>query len=120
MAISDTLLAQIKTLAHIEADEDIYDDEVTLLIHNAIGRMKMAGINTAILGLDNDSNVVTVGSFSVGQVNVGQIITTKDTSERALEYISIRVKMGLYQEASNAYYQTLLEIGDEQRCTMRP
>ena len=47
-----TLLSSIKALAHVEEDETAYDDEIELLIQNAVVRMKMAGVQSAILGQD--------------------------------------------------------------------
>ena len=114
-----TLLSSVKALAHVEEDETAYDDEIELLIQNAVVRMKMAGVQSAILGQDDKGKIVTVGNFKVGSIKVGELIVQKysyDTT--ALEYIATIVKMGLYQDGTGAYYNTLSDIAKELLTTM--
>lgn len=113
-----TLLSSIKALAHVEEDETAYDDEIELLIQNAVVRMKMAGVQSAILGQDDKGEIVTVGSFKVGTIRVGELIVQKYSYTTALEYIATIVKMGLYQDGTGAYYDTLSDIAKELLTTM--
>lgn len=113
-----TLLSAIKSLAHVEEDETAYDDEIELLIQNAVVRMKMAGVQSAILGQDDKGEIVTVGSFKVGVIKVGELIVQKYSYTTALEYIATIVKMGLYQDGTSAYYNTLSDIAKELLTTM--
>lgn len=113
-----TLLSSIKALAHVEEDETAYDDEIELLIQNAIVRMKMAGVQNAILGQDDKGKIVTVGSFKVGSIRVGELLVQKYSYTTALEYIATIVKMGLYQDGTGAYYDTLSDIAKELLTTM--
>lgn len=113
-----TLLSSVKALAHVEEDETAYDDEIELLIQNAIVRMKMAGVQSAILGLDDKGEIVTVGNFKVGSIKVGELIVQKYSYTTALEYIATIVKMGLYQDGTGAYYNTLSDIAKELLTTM--
>lgn len=113
-----TLLSSIKALAHVEEDETAYDDEIELLIQNAVVRMKMAGVQSAILGQDDKGKIVTVGNFKVGSIKVGELIVQKYRYTTALEYIATIVKMGLYQDGTGAYYNTLSDIAKELLTTM--
>ena len=113
-----TLLSSIKALAHVEEDETAYDDEIELLIQNAVVRMKMAGVSSAILGQDDKGKIVTVGNFKVGSIKVGELIVQKYSYNTALEYIATIVKMGLYQDGTGAYYNTLSDIAKELLTTM--
>lgn len=113
-----TLLSSVKALAHVEEDETAYDDEIELLIQNAIVRMKMAGVQSAILGLDDKGEIVTVGNFKVGSIKVGELIVQKYSYTTVLEYIATIVKMGLYQDGTGAYYNTLSDIAKELLTTM--
>lgn len=113
-----TLLSSIKALAHVEEDETAYDDEIELLIQNAVVRMKMAGVQSAILGQDDNGKIVTVGNFKVGSIKVGELIVQKYNYTTALEYIATIVKMGLYQDGTGAYYNTLSDIAKELLTTM--
>lgn len=113
-----TLLSSIKALAHVEEDETAYDDEIELLIQNAIVRMKMAGVQNAIVGQDAKGEIVTVGNFKVGSIKVGELIVQKYSYTTALEYIATIVKMGLYQDGTGAYYNTLSDIAKELLTTM--
>ena len=113
-----TLLSSIKALAHVEEDETAYDDEIELLIQNAVVRMKMAGVQSAILGQDDKGKIVTVGNFKVGSIKVGELIVKKHSYMAALEYIATIVKMGLYQDGTGAYYNTLSDIAKELLTTM--
>ena len=113
-----TLLQSVKALAHVEEDETAYDDEIELLIQNAVVRMKMAGVKSAILGQDDNGKIVTVGNFKVGSIKVGELIVQKYRYTTALEYIATIVKMGLYQEGTGAYYNTLSDIAKELLTTM--
>lgn len=113
-----TLLSSVKALAHVEEDETAYDDEIELLIQNAIVRMKMAGVQNAILGQDAKGEIVTVGNFKVGSIKVGELIVQKYNYTTALEYIATIVKMGLYQDGTGAYYDTLSDIAKELLTTM--
>lgn len=116
-----TLLSSIKALAHVEEDETAYDDEIELLIQNAVVRMKMAGVQSAILGQDDNGKIVTVGNFKVGSIKVGELIVQKysyTTTPTTLEYIATIVKMGLYQDGTSAYYSTLSDIAKELLTTM--
>ena len=113
-----TLLSSIKALAHVEEDETAYDDEIELLIQNAVVRMKMAGISSTILGQDDKGKIVTVGNFKVGEAKVGELIVKKHSYATALEYIATIVKMGLYQDGTGAYYNTLSDIAKELLTTM--
>ena len=113
-----TLLSSIKALAHVEEDETAYDDEIELLIQNAVVRMKMAGVSSAILGQDDKGKIVTVGNFKVGSIKVGELIVQKYSYNIALEYIATIVKMGLYQDGTGAYYNTLSDIAKELLTTM--
>lgn len=113
-----TLLSSIKALAHVEEDETAYDKEIELLMQTAVTRMKMAGVKYAILGEDTSGNVVTVGNFKVGSVKVGELIVKRDYNTTALEYIATIVKLGLYQDGTGAYYNTLSDIADELLTTM--
>lgn len=113
-----TLLSSIKALAHVEEDETAYDDEIELLIQNAVVRMKMAGVQSAILGQDANGKIVTVGNFKVGSIKVGELIVQKYNYTTALEYIATIVKMGLYQDGTGAYYNTLSDIAKELLTTM--
>lgn len=113
-----TLLSSIKALAHVEEDETAYDDEIELLIQNAVVRMKMAGVQSAILGQDDKGKIVTVGNFKVGSIKVGELIVKKHSYATALEYIATIVKMGLYQDGTSAYYNTLSDIAKELLTTM--
>ena len=113
-----TLLSSIKALAHVEEDETAYDDEIELLIQNAVVRMKMAGVQSAILGKDDKGKIVTVGNFKVGSIKVGELIVQKHSYATALEYIATIVKMGLYQDGTSAYYNTLSDIAKELLTTM--
>lgn len=113
-----TLLSSIKALAHVEEDETAYDDEIELLIQNAVVRMKMAGVQSAILGQDAKGEIVTVGNFKVGSIRVGELIVQKYRYTTALEYIATIVKMGLYQDGTGAYYDTLSDIAKELLTTM--
>lgn len=113
-----TLLSSVKALAHVEEDETAYDDEIELLIQNAIVRMKMAGVQSAILGQDTKGEIVTVGNFKVGSIKVGELIVQKYSYTTALEYIATIVKMGLYQDGTGAYYNTLSDIAKELLTTM--
>lgn len=113
-----TLLSSIKALAHVEEDETAYDDEIELLIQNAVVRMKMAGVQSAILGQDDKGKIVTVGNFKVGSIKVGELIVQKYNYNTALEYIATIVKMGLYQDGTGAYYNTLSDIAKELLTTM--
>ena len=113
-----TLLSSIKALAHVEEDETAYDDEIELLIQNAVVRMKMAGVKSAILGHDDNGKIVTVGNFKVGSIKVGELIVQKYSYTTALEYIATIVKMGLYQDGTGAYYNTLSDIAKELLTTM--
>ena len=113
-----TLLSSIKSLAHVEEDETAYDDEIELLIQNAVVRMKMAGVQSAILGQDDKGKIVTVGNFKVGSIKVGELIVQKYRYTTALEYIATIVKMGLYQDGTGAYYNTLSDIAKELLTTM--
>lgn len=113
-----TLLSSIKALAHVEEDETAYDDEIELLIQNAVVRMKMAGVKSAILGRDDNGKIVTVGNFKVGEAKVGGLIVKKHSYTTALEYIATIVKMGLYQDGTGAYYNTLSDIAKELLTTM--
>lgn len=113
-----TLLSSIKALAHVEEDETAYDDEIELLIQNAVVRMKMAGVQSAILGQDDKGKIVTVGNFKVGSIKVGELIVQKYNYNTALEYIATIVKMGLYQDGTGAYYSTLSDIAKELLTTM--
>lgn len=113
-----TLLSSVKALAHVEEDETAYDDEIELLIQNAIVRMKMAGVQNAILGQDDKGEIVTVGNFKVGTIKVGELIVQKYSYTTALEYIATIVKMGLYQDGTGAYYSTLSDIAKELLTTM--
>lgn len=112
------LLSSVKALAHVEEDETAYDDEIELLIQNAVVRMKMAGVQSAILGQDDKGEIVTVGSFKVGSIKVGELIVQKYSYTPALEYIATIVKMGLYQDGTGAYYDTLSDIAKELLTTM--
>lgn len=115
-----TLLSSIKALAHVEEDETAYDDEIELLIQNAVVRMKMAGVQSAILGQDDKGKIVTVGNFKVGSIKVGELIVQKYNYNytTTLEYIATIVKMGLYQDGTGAYYNTLSDIAKELLTTM--
>ena len=113
-----TLLSSVKALAHVEEDETAYDDEIELLIQNAVVRMKMAGVSSAILGQDDKGKIVTVGNFKVGSIKVGELIVQKYSYTIALEYIATIVKMGLYQDGTGAYYNTLSDIAKELLTTM--
>ena len=113
-----TLLSSIKALAHVEEDETAYDDEIELLIQNAVVRMKMAGVQSAILGQDDKGKIVTVGNFKVGSIKVGELIVQKYSYNTVLEYIATIVKMGLYQDGTGAYYNTLSDIAKELLTTM--
>ena len=113
-----TLLSSIKALAHVEEDETAYDDEIELLIQNAVVRMKMAGVQSAILGQDDNGKIVTVGNFKVGSIKVGELLVQKYNYTTALEYIATIVKMGLYQDGTGAYYNTLSDIAKELLTTM--
>lgn len=113
-----TLLSSIKALAHVEEDETAYDDEIELLIQNAVVRMKMAGVQSAILGQDDKGKIVTVGNFKVGSIKVGELIVQKYSYTTVLEYIATIVKMGLYQDGTGAYYNTLSDIAKELLTTM--
>lgn len=113
-----TLLSSIKALAHVEEDETAYDDEIELLIQNAVVRMKMAGVKSPILGQDDNGKIVTVGNFKVGSIKVGELIVQKYNYTTALEYIATIVKMGLYQDGTGAYYNTLSDIAKELLTTM--
>lgn len=113
-----TLLQSVKALAHVEEDETAYDDEIELLIQNAVIRMKMAGVQNAILGQDTKGEIVTVGNFKVGSIRVGELIVQKYSYTTALEYIATIVKMGLYQDGTGAYYDTLSDIAKELLTTM--
>lgn len=113
-----TLLSSVKALAHVEEDETAYDDEIELLIQTAVVRMKMAGVQSAILGQDDKGKIVTVGSFKVGSIKVGDLIVQKYSYTTALEYIATIVKMGLYQDGTGAYYDTLSDIAKELLTTM--
>lgn len=113
-----TLLSSVKALAHVEEDETAYDDEIELLIQNAVVRMKMAGVQSAILGQDDKGEIVTVGNFEVGAIKVGELIVQKYSHTTALEYIATIVKMGLYQDGTGAYYNTLSDIAKELLTTM--
>lgn len=113
-----TLLQSVKALAHVEEDETAYDDEIELLIQNAVIRMKMAGVQNAILGQDDKGKIVTVGTFKVGSIRVGELIVQKYSYTTALEYIATIVKMGLYQDGTGAYYDTLSDIAKELLTTM--
>lgn len=113
-----TLLSSVKALAHVEEDETAYDDEIELLIQNAVVRMKMAGVQSAILGQDDKGEIVTVGNFKVGTIKVGELIVQKYSYATTLEYIATIVKMGLYQDATGAYYDTLSDIAKELLTTM--
>lgn len=113
-----TLLSSIKALVHVEEDETAYDDEIELLIQNAVIRMKMAGVQNAILGQDDRGEIVTVGNFKVGTIKVGELLVQKYSYTTALEYIATIVKMGLYQDGTGAYYNTLSDIAKELLTTM--
>lgn len=113
-----TLLSSVKALAHVEEDETAYDDEIELLIQNAVVRMKMAGVSSAILGQDDKGKIVTVGNFKVGSIKVGELIVQKYNYTTALEYIATIVKIGLYQDGTGAYYNTLSDIAKELLTTM--
>ena len=113
-----TLLSSVKALAHVEEAETAYDDEIELLIQNAVIRMKMAGVKNAILGQDAKGEIVTVGTFKVGSIRVGELIVQKYSYTTALEYIATIVKMGLYQDGTGAYYDTLSDIAKELLTTM--
>ena len=113
-----TLLSSVKALAHVEEDETAYDDEIELLIQNAVVRMKMAGVQSAILGQDDKGKIVTVGNFKVGSIKVGELIVQKYSYNTVLEYIATIVKMGLYQDGTGAYYNTLSDIAKELLTTM--
>ena len=113
-----TLLSSIKALAHVEEDETAYDDEIELLIQNAVVRMKMAGVKNAILGQDTKGEIVTVGNFKVGSIKVGELLVQKYSYTTALEYIATIVKMGLYQDGTGAYYDTLSDIAKELLTTL--
>lgn len=113
-----TLLSSVKALAHVEEDETAYDDEIELLIQNAVVRMKMAGVQSAILGQDDKGKIVTVGNFKVGSIKVGELIVKKHSYTTTLEYIATIVKMGLYQDGTGAYYNTLSDIAKELLTTM--
>ena len=113
-----TLLQSVKALAHVEEDETAYDDEIELLIQNAVIRMKMAGVQNAILGQDDKGKIVTVGTFKVGSIKVGELIVQKYSYTTALEYIATIVKLGLYQDGTGAYYNTLSDIAKELLTTM--
>lgn len=113
-----TLLQSVKALAHVEEDETAYDDEIELLIQTAVVRMKMAGVQNAILGQDDKGEIVTVGNFKVGSIRVGELIVQKYSYTTALEYIATIVKMGLYQDGTGAYYDTLSDIAKELLTTM--
>ena len=113
-----TLLQSVKALAHVEEDETAYDDEIELLIQNAVIRMKMAGVQSAILGQDDKGEIVTVGKFKVGSIRVGELIVQKYSYTTALEYIATIVKLGLYQDGTGAYYDTLSDIAKELLTTM--
>lgn len=113
-----TLLSSVKALVHVEEDETAYDDEIELLIQNAVVRMKMAGVQSAILGQDTKGEIVTVGDFKVGSIKVGELIVQKYRYTTALEYIATIVKMGLYQDGTGAYYDTLSDIAKELLTTM--
>lgn len=113
-----TLLSSIKALAHVEEDETAYDDEIELLIQTAVIRMKMAGVQNAILGQDDRGEIVTVGNFKVGTIKVGELLVQKYSYTTALEYIATIVKMGLYQDGTGAYYNTLSDIAKELLTTM--
>lgn len=113
-----TLLQSVKALAHVEEDETAYDDEIELLIQNAVVRMKMAGVKNAILGQDAKGEIVTVGKFKVGSIRVGELIVQKYSYTTALEYIATIVKLGLYQDGTGAYYDTLSDIAKELLTTM--
>lgn len=113
-----TLLSSVKALAHVEEDETAYDDEIELLIQNAVVRMKMAGVQSAILGQDDKGEIVTVGTFKVGSIRVGELIVQKYSYTTALEYIATIVKMGLYQDGTGAYYATLSDIAKELLTTL--
>ena len=113
-----TLLSSIKALAHVEEDETAYDDEIELLIQTAVVRMKMAGVQSAILGQDDKGEIVTVGNFKVGSIKVGELLVQKYSSTTALAYIATIVKMGLYQDGTGAYYDTLSDIAKELLTTM--
>lgn len=113
-----TLLSSVKALAHVEEDETAYDDEIELLIQTAVVRMKMAGVQSAILGQDDKGEIVTVGNFKVGSIKVGELIVQKYSCTTALEYIATIVKMGLYQDGTGAYYNTLSDIAKELLTTM--
>lgn len=113
-----TLLSSVKALAHVEEAETAYDDEIELLIQNAVVRMKMAGVQSAILGQDAKGEIVTVGNFKVGSIRVGELIVQKYSYTTALEYIATIVKMGLYQDGTSAYYNTLSDIAKELLTTM--
>ena len=113
-----TLLSSVKALAHVEEDETAYDDEIELLIQTAVVRMKMAGVQNAILGQDAKGKIVTVGTFKVGSIRVGELIVQKYSYTTALEYIVTIVKMGLYQDGTGAYYDTLSDIAKELLTTM--
>lgn len=112
------ILDNIKTLCGIEAFEEAYDAEVLLLINSAVGRMKMAGVNDAVLGLDSDGKVITVGEYRVGKYKVGELIPTADTNERVLEFIATHVKIGLNQDANSTYYSIMRERESELLTTM--
>lgn len=113
-----TLLSSVKALAHVEEDETAYDDEIELLIQTAVVRMKMAGVQNPILGQTDKGEIVTVGNFKVGSIKVGELIVQKYSYTTALEYIATIVKMGLYQDGTGAYYDTLSDIAKELLTTM--
>lgn len=113
-----TLLSSVKALAHVEEDETAYDNEIELLIQTAVVRMKMAGVQSPVLGQDDKGKIVTVGNFKVGSMKVGELIVQKYRYTTALEYIATIVKMGLYQDGTSAYYNTLSDIAKELLTTM--
>lgn len=112
-----TLISNVKTMLGIDEEETVYDYQIELQIRTAIGRLKMAGIN-AVLGQDNAGKVITVSNFKVGEHVVGEIISNRNSNERALEFIVVHVQRMIYQDAQTSFYATLSDLEHELLTTM--